>query len=157
MELLAGPSVVAATGGFPAIRRASAASLKYPRAFARRMRTHEAVIHLDLGAAQAAVVAGALSPETGGFGGEVPRTSSEVSVAGESLVLRLAADDAASLRAVVNSYLRWTKTALDVTAVASRPRRADGADLDVASPAPAQPAPSPAPNSPSPPRPPQDP
>lgn len=121
------------------------------------MRTHEAVIHLDLGAASASVVAGALSPETGGLGGEVPRTSAEVSVADGSLVLRLAADDAASLRAVVNSYLRWTRTALDMTAVASRPPRADGADPGVASPAPAQPAPSPAPNSPSPPRPPEDP
>lgn len=78
------------------------------------MRTHEAQIVLELGEPAARIVADALAPETGGLGGEVPKTSARVEAADGRLVLRLAADDGASLRAVVNSYLRWTRAALDV-------------------------------------------
>lgn len=77
------------------------------------MRTHSADLALHLGDA-AGVVASALAPETGGEGGEVPKTSARVAASGGALRIVVEADDAASLRAGVNSYLRWVRTSLDV-------------------------------------------
>ena len=51
-----------------------------------------------------------LSPETTN---ELPRTNVSVKNEGNDLVLILEAEDVSSLRAVLNSYLRWLKVAME--------------------------------------------
>ena len=58
--------------------------------------------------ALADAVSGALAPETES---EVPKTRSEVSRAGAEVRVRIEAEDLASLRAALNSYLRWADAA----------------------------------------------
>ncbi len=43
----------------------------------------------------------------------IPRTSVEVDVEGDELVVNVMAEDVNALRAALNSYLRWIKLALD--------------------------------------------
>jgi len=68
--------------------------------------------------AEAAALAGALGPEVGD---EVPKTRGALARDGARVTLDLAAEDVPSLRAAVNSYLRWARTALDAAAAARRP------------------------------------
>jgi len=60
------------------------------------------------GAASPEVIAGALAPEAGSG---VPGTEAEVSVVGGAIQIKLKARDISSLRAAVNSYLRWASLA----------------------------------------------
>ncbi|MHB8584939.1 MAG: KEOPS complex subunit Pcc1 [Thermoplasmatota archaeon] len=81
-------------------------------------RGHEVDIVLTVGPEAARIVAGALTPETQGIQGEVPRTSAHVAQEGGELHIRIVGDDAVALRAAVNSYVRWARAALDVAAPA---------------------------------------
>jgi len=47
----------------------------------------------------------------------VPRTKVEIKNNKNKLVLNIIADDVSALRAAVNSYLRWIKTAVDMSNV----------------------------------------
>ena len=62
---------------------------------------------------EASVLRASLSPEAGR---EIPR--SRVTVGGEGSVAEIVveAEDAAALRAALNSYLRWAQVALDARA-----------------------------------------
>lgn len=53
----------------------------------------------------AETVRSALLPEVLGF--QSPRSEVSLELVGESLLLEIRADDVSSLRAVLNSYLRW--------------------------------------------------
>ena len=58
---------------------------------------------------KAKLLADALRPEM-----EVTeRTSVEILADGDDLVIKISAEDVVSLRAATNSYLRWTKLAID--------------------------------------------
>jgi len=54
------------------------------------------------------VVQGALSPE---LGERIPRTRVSVAREGDEVVVRIEADDHNSLRAALNSYIRWMNVA----------------------------------------------
>ncbi|MDD4307251.1 MAG: KEOPS complex subunit Pcc1 [Thermoplasmata archaeon] len=58
----------------------------------------------------AGILAKALGPESRD---EISRTEMEIAEEQGDLVIRITADDIVSLRAALNSYLRWTKLALD--------------------------------------------
>lgn len=58
----------------------------------------------------AGILAKALEPESRD---EMSRTEMEIAEEQGELVIRIMADDIVSLRAALNSYLRWTKLALD--------------------------------------------
>ncbi len=45
---------------------------------------------------------------------KIPKTDVKISILGEKLFLNIIARDTSSLRAAVNSYLRWMITALNV-------------------------------------------
>lgn len=66
-------------------------------------------VHVDADTARATEQA--LAPETAD---PVPGTSVEVTAGEEGLALAVAADDVASMRAALNSMLRFTDTALEV-------------------------------------------
>jgi tRNA threonylcarbamoyladenosine modification (KEOPS) complex Pcc1 subunit len=69
---------------------------------------HEAAIELRLASTISAAVEGALSPESAS---EVPKTSGQTTRTGDIVRIDLRADDLSSLRAALNSYLRWADTA----------------------------------------------
>jgi tRNA threonylcarbamoyladenosine modification (KEOPS) complex Pcc1 subunit len=71
-------------------------------------------VELDAGAAARAVLA-ALAPEAGR---EVPRADATVSAEGDKIVIDVRAEDAAALRAALNSYLRWASLALETSRLA---------------------------------------
>ncbi len=54
------------------------------------------------------VVHGALTPE---LGERIPRTRVSVTRSGDEVVVRIEADDHNSLRAALNSYIRWMNVA----------------------------------------------
>ena len=60
------------------------------------------------------IVAKSLLPESKRI---VPRTKVEIKNNKNKLVLNIIADDVSALRAAVNSYLRWIKTAVDMSNV----------------------------------------
>ncbi len=60
------------------------------------------------------IVAKSLLPESKRI---VPRTKVEIKNNKNKLVLNITADDVSALRAAVNSYLRWIKTAVDMSNV----------------------------------------
>jgi len=45
---------------------------------------------------------------------KIPKTDVEISAEGKKLFLKIVAKDTSSLRAAVNSYLRWMITAINV-------------------------------------------
>jgi len=47
----------------------------------------------------------------------VPRTKVEIKNKKNKLVLSITADDVSALRAGINSYLRWIKTAVDMSGI----------------------------------------
>ena len=75
-----------------------------------------ATLRLRLDSPESArVLAGALGPEAEV---DLPRSRVGLDTRGEEVVLSVTAEDMPSLRAAVNSYLRWCATALDVAAAA---------------------------------------
>jgi tRNA threonylcarbamoyladenosine modification (KEOPS) complex Pcc1 subunit len=60
---------------------------------------------------KAGIVVAALSPESSH---KIPKSNISFSLNGTILKLSIEADDVSSLRAAVNSYLRWIQTALAV-------------------------------------------
>ncbi len=65
----------------------------------------------------AGVVLGALSPE---MSERVPRTSVEVLAGDGEVTIRVEAEDLASLRAALNSYIRWADVAEETAEEARR-------------------------------------
>jgi len=65
----------------------------------------------------ASVVEGALSPE---LGERIPRTSVSVTREGDEVVVRIDAEDKNSLRAALNSYIRWINVAEETAKEARR-------------------------------------
>jgi tRNA threonylcarbamoyladenosine modification (KEOPS) complex Pcc1 subunit len=65
----------------------------------------------------AAAVQGALSPE---MSERVPRTCVEVVGGDGEVTIRVEAEDLASLRAALNSYIRWADVAQETAEEASR-------------------------------------
>lgn len=65
---------------------------------------------------QADVIEAALRPE---LGDEVPGSRASMRREGLALVIEIEAEDPGALRAALNSYLRWTQTAIDVQRVAT--------------------------------------
>jgi len=74
-------------------------------------RVRRAVITIEGDSAD--VVRQALGPEAGR---EAPRATVAISGSGSRVVLTIEAEDTASLRAAVNSYLRWADVAARVQA-----------------------------------------
>lgn len=70
---------------------------------------HHAELFFHLDSPTARAVQGALSPETATA--EVPKTTSRVILEPEGVRVVVEAEDLASLRAAVNSYLRWVDAA----------------------------------------------
>jgi KEOPS complex subunit Pcc1 len=81
----------------------------------------KAVFTFELGAPGNRAVLAALGPEASR---DVPRATAIVLVDGPRLHLEITADDSASLRAAVNSYLRWVKLAAGAAAAGTDARKA---------------------------------
>jgi len=60
------------------------------------------------------IIASSLLPESKR---NVPRTKVEIKNKKNKLVLSITADDVSALRAGINSYLRWIKTAVDMSGI----------------------------------------
>ena len=58
----------------------------------------------------AELLANALRPE---MEHEVSRTGVDIRSEGNELIIKITAEDVVALRAALNSYLRWTKLAID--------------------------------------------
>ena len=69
---------------------------------------HRADLFFHLPSPTARAVHGALLPETGG---DVPKTASRVVLEPDGVRVLVEAEDLSSLRAAVNSYLRWVDAA----------------------------------------------
>ena len=74
----------------------------------------KAVFSFELGKDKNVAVMAALKPESSN---ELPRAQARVWTEGKTLQLEIKAEDAISLRAAVNSYLRWVKVAADASTV----------------------------------------
>jgi KEOPS complex subunit Pcc1 len=72
--------------------------------------TQRAVFSFDLGKVKNEAVLAALKPEVAR---EIPRSRARVWQQDSLLYLEVKAEDSASLRAAVNSYLRWVKVAAE--------------------------------------------
>ncbi len=57
------------------------------------------------------IIADSINPE---IKHKIPKTEVNLSISGKKLFLELQAKDISSLRAAINSYLRWINTALNV-------------------------------------------
>lgn len=68
---------------------------------------HEATLVFHTSEPLARALHGALSPEAT----DVPKTTTALDLAGPELRVRIAAEDLSSLRAALNSYLRWVDAA----------------------------------------------
>lgn len=75
--------------------------------------THRARIAVRMSRKDALVVAGALAPETE----DLPRARSGMKITDDGLELDVSAHDASSLRAAINSNLRWIRVAMEVSGV----------------------------------------
>jgi KEOPS complex subunit Pcc1 len=73
----------------------------------------KAVFSFELGKDKNIAVMAALKPESSR---ELPRAQAKVWTEGKTLHLEIQAEDAISLRAAVNSYMRWVKVAADASA-----------------------------------------
>jgi hypothetical protein len=67
-------------------------------------------------------VSGALGVEVGGG---LPKVDAEVLTTVDGVFIRLEADDAPSLRAALNSFLRWAQMAAEVSSGAAAPKKDD--------------------------------
>lgn len=72
------------------------------------MDPHRAELFFEFPPAAARAIHGALLPETGS---DVPKTSSRVALEPGGVRVLVEAEDLSSLRAAVNSYLRWVDAA----------------------------------------------
>jgi KEOPS complex subunit Pcc1 len=70
----------------------------------------KAVFTFELGPEKNKAVLAALRPEASR---EIPRATAKVRLEGGRLLLEISSEDSASLRAAVNSYLRWVKVAAE--------------------------------------------
>ena len=84
----------------------------------------KAVFTFELGTSRNRAVLAALGPEASR---DVPRATAIVRVDGPRLHLEITADDSASLRAAVNSYLRWVKLAAGAAKAGSDAREKETA------------------------------
>lgn len=75
----------------------------------------KAKFSFELGEDRNIAVMAALEPEVSR---ELPRAQAKVWTEGKTLHLDIQAEDAISLRAAVNSYLRWVKVAADASTAA---------------------------------------
>ena len=73
---------------------------------------HVATLSIGVRGIVARAVEGALSVEAGGG---LPKVSVELTRSDEDVKVRLRADDLPSLRAAVNSFLRWAAMAAEVS------------------------------------------
>lgn len=80
----------------------------------------KAVFTFELGTPQNRAVLAALGPEASR---DIPRATARVSADGPVLKLEITAEDSASLRAAVNSYLRWVKLASGAAQAGSEARK----------------------------------
>jgi tRNA threonylcarbamoyladenosine modification (KEOPS) complex Pcc1 subunit len=80
----------------------------------------KAVFTFELGTPQNRAVLAALGPEASR---DVPRATAIVRVDGPRLHLEITAQDSASLRAAVNSYLRWVKLAAGAARAGTKARK----------------------------------
>lgn len=71
-------------------------------------RPHRAELFFPLPPPTARAVHGALAPETQA---DVPKTAGRAALEPDGVRVRLVAEDLSSLRAAVNSYLRWVDAA----------------------------------------------
>ena len=78
---------------------------------------HHAAFELRYLSSIAHAVEGALSPE---IASEVPKTSGRTTREGDIVRVELVAEDLSSLRAAVNSYLRWAGTAEKAARIGAR-------------------------------------
>jgi tRNA threonylcarbamoyladenosine modification (KEOPS) complex Pcc1 subunit len=60
---------------------------------------------------EAKIVLGSLSPE---IKNKIPKTDAELVIDKNTLFLDISSEDISSLRAAINSYLRWMNTAISV-------------------------------------------
>ena len=60
---------------------------------------------------EAEIIAETLKPE---IKHKIPKTNVEVSLSQNKFIMKIHAEDISSLRAAINSYLRWINTALSV-------------------------------------------
>ena len=89
---------------------------------------HAATIAFEMPTSVAHAVAGALSVEANGG---LPKVSAELERTEEGLAVHLVSEDLPSLRAAVNSFLRWTAMAADVAEGAEQDR--ENMDFDTTS------------------------
>ena len=82
---------------------------------------HRATLLFSYSSAIAAAIHGALLPESGASG-EVPKTRGRVALSADGLAVELEAADLPSLRAAVNSYLRWVDAAEKGARLGAGPR-----------------------------------
>ena len=93
--------------------------------------TQRAVFSFDLGKVKNEAVLAALKPEVAR---ELPRARARVWQQDSLLYLEVKAEDSASLRAAVNSYLRWVKVAAEAAEVGAKAyARENGVGAKVAS------------------------
>ncbi|MDI6917534.1 MAG: KEOPS complex subunit Pcc1 [Thermoplasmatales archaeon] len=74
----------------------------------------KAVFTFTLDEFTADIIAKSLLPESKRI---LPRTKVEIENKKNKLILSIMADDVSALRAAINSYLRWIKTAVDMSNV----------------------------------------
>lgn len=79
----------------------------------------KAVFTFELGPEKNRAVLAALRPEASR---EIPRAAAKVRVEGGRLLLEIISEDSASLRAAVNSYLRWVKVAAEAAGAGENAR-----------------------------------
>lgn len=79
---------------------------------------HHAILFFPFSTDAASAIAGALAPES--TRSEVPKTRGEVERTPDGVKVTLRADDLASLRATVNSHLRWVDAAQKAAALGRR-------------------------------------
>lgn len=79
---------------------------------------HSASLFFEFPPAAAQAIAGALAPEAARGGADVPKTRGTPRVVDGGLLVELHAEDLASLRATVNSHLRWIDAAAKAAALA---------------------------------------
>ena len=78
---------------------------------------HRADLFFPLDPATARSVHGALLPETGS---DVPKTTSRLALEPDGVRVLVQADDLSSLRAAVNSYVRWVDAAVKAARLGAR-------------------------------------
>jgi KEOPS complex subunit Pcc1 len=88
----------------------------------------KAIFSFELGEDRNIAVLAALEPEASR---ELPRARAKVWTEGKTLHLEIQAEDAISLRAAVNSYLRWVKVAADASAVGKDGRTSAGGTFSI--------------------------